>query len=379
MRRLYTKSGLAYIFLIFTAVGLLQFWYRYLDFVARGRTVNWLVPFLEQMTGNYVSLVLFVVGITTVVLRFRPDLDPISRWLPAHALAMPVYSIIHTSLMWGWRIILFPLLGLGVYDYGAMPVRYWMEFPSDLIDYALNAGALIFFLRMREANVNQVHVAKLEGDLARARLESLSLQLQPHFLFNSLNAVACLIHEDPRRADLMLSRLAGYLRRTLQSGSEPRVTLEQELETLDLYLTMMKARFEDNLIMDLKVDEWTMHALAPQFILQPIVENAIQHGFDPVSASIRVEISASQTAADLILSVRDHGPGLDPAAAPRIGLANTRSRLDHLYGDKASFRIANANGGGAEVEIRIPLELGPAAAAPARARLETNDSSPDRR
>jgi two-component system LytT family sensor kinase len=361
MRRLYTKAGLFYLFLIFTAIGLLQFWYRYLDAMARGRTINWLVPFLEQMTGNYVSLILFVLFISAVVSRFRPDLTPLSRWLPVHMLAIPAYSFIHTSLMWGWRLALFPLLGLGPYDYGVMPVRYWMEFPSDVIDYALNAGALIFFLRTRDANADQVRLAGLEGDLARAKLESLSLQLQPHFLFNSLNAVAALIHENPQRADLMLARLAGYLRRTLQSGPEQRVALEQELETLDLYFTMMKARFEDNLTMDLRVDDRVKRALAPQLILQPIVENAIQHGFDPATARIRVEVTASKTDSHLVLSIRDHGRGVDPLAAPRIGLANTRNRLEHLYGKQATFRIANAEGGGAEVEIRIPFELAPAA------------------
>ncbi len=357
MRRLYTRTGLLYIFLIFTAFGFLQFWYRYLDAVARGRTVNWLVPFLEQMTGNYVSFAMFLSLITILVLRYRPDHDRTSRWLPVHLLGLTAYSVIHTSLMWGWRSLLFPLFGLGGYDYGAMPVRYWMEFPSDLIDYTMQSGALVVFLRMREANANRVRVAELEGDLARAKLESLSLQLQPHFLFNSLNVVASLIHEDPQRADLMLSRLAGYLRRTLQSGPEQRVPLDQELETLELYLTMMKARFEDQLTMHLQIDDVTRRALAPQLILQPIVENAIQHGYDASSSSIRVKVSASRTDGDLVLSVRDHGRGIAPGAEPHIGIANTRNRLRHLYGAKASLRIGNAPGGGAEVEIRIPFEL----------------------
>ena len=360
-RNFYTRAALGYLFLLFTAIGLLQFWYKHLDHVTRGNPVPWLEPFLEQITGNWVSFAMFVLFITPLVLRFRFDLNRTAPRLAAHLLAIPVYSSIHTSLMWGFRCLVFPLFGLGAYDYGAMPVRYWMELPNDVLDYAINVAALIVFLRMREASAREVRMAELEGDLARARLETLSLQLQPHFLFNSLNAVAALIYDEPARADLMLSRLAGYLRRTLQSGPEQRVPLEQELETLELYLTMMKARFEDNLTMDLQIDEQTRQALAPQLILQPIVENAIQHGFDPTSSRVRVEVTASRTDSDLILNVRDHGRGVDPAAAPRIGLANTRNRLQHLYGAKASLRIANADGGGAEVEIRIPFELAPAA------------------
>ena len=357
MRTFYTKAALRDIFLVFTALGLLQFWYRHLDHVVRARPVPWLEPFIEQMTGNWVSFAMFVVFVTPVAMRFRVDQGSLNRWLPAHILALLTYSAIHTSLMWISRLALFPLFGLGEYDYGIMPARYLMELPSDVIGYAFNVGSLVVFLRLRESTAKELRLAEVEGDLARAKLETLSLQLQPHFLFNSLNAVAALIYEDPKRADLMLSRLAGLLRRTLQSGPEQRVPLEQELETLDLYLTMMKARFEDNLTMELHVDDQTRRALAPQLILQPIVENAIQHGFDPASSRVCVEVTASRAESDLVLNIRDHGRGVDPAAEPRIGLANTRNRLRHLYGTKASFRIANASGGGAEVEIRIPFEL----------------------
>jgi two-component sensor histidine kinase len=354
LRNFYSPAGLFYIFLVHTAIGLLQFWYRYLDTVTRAKTVPWLEPFIEQMTGNWVSFSMLVLLVTPAVLWFRPDLSGAGKLFHA-GLILP-YSAIHTSLMWGSRVLLFPLFGLGEYDYGIMPVRYWMELPSDLISYVWEASALVVYLRIREANANKVRLAELEGDLARARLETLSLQLQPHFLFNSMNVVTALIHEDPKRADLMLSRLAGYLRRTLQSGPEQRVRLEQELETLDLYLSMMKARFEDNLTLQLNVEECTKKALAPQLILQPIVENAIQHGFDPASSKVQVEVSATRLNGDLVLQIRDRGRGVDAAASPRIGLANTRNRLQHLYGSRASCRIGNAEGGGAEVEIRLPFE-----------------------
>ena len=357
MRKFYSSTALGCLFLLFNAIGVLQFWYKHLDHVTRGYPVAWLEPFLEQLTGNWVSFAMLIFFTTPIVLRFRIDLDRSAPKLLAHFSAIPVYSMLHTSGMWIFRLVLFPLLGLGSYDYGKMPVRYLMEFPNDIIDYSITVAALIFFLRTREARIREVRMAELEGDLARARLEALSLQLQPHFLFNSLNTVAALIHEDPQRADLMLSRLAGYLRRTLQSGPEQRVPLDQELETLELYLTMMKARFEDNLTMHLQIDEQTRRALAPQLILQPIIENAIQHGYDPASSRVRVELSASRADQELVLNVRDHGRGVDPASAPRIGLANTRNRLKHLYGTRASLTITNAAGGGAEVEIRIPFEL----------------------
>jgi LytS/YehU family sensor histidine kinase len=125
----------------------------------------------------------------------------------------------------------------------------------------------------------------------------------------------------------------------------------------------MKARFEDDLRMDLDVGDGLGDALVPQLILQPIVENAIHHGFDPVSATVHVELSVARANGDLILSVRDHGGGLAPSATPRIGLTNTQSRLEHLHGAGARVEIVNAPGGGTAVTIRLPFHTAPAAGA----------------
>lgn len=357
MRNVYSGSDLRKLFLLFTALGLLEFWYRYLDYIARGRSIRWLIPFLEQLTGNYASFVLLVVLITPLTLAFRPDRSPWQKWLPIHAGAMLLYSLLHTSMMWASRLALFPLLGLGKYDYGLMPVRYAMEFPSDLVSFAINTGAVVVFRRMREANAREIQLAQLQAGLAQAQLENLTLQLQPHFLFNALNAVAATVYEDPRKADMMLSRLGDYLRRTLKSSSAQQVTLESELEMLELYVSVMKARFEDDLQMKVTVDKEAKGALVPQLILQPIVENAIRHGFDPASSKVFVEVLVARSDGDLLLSVRDHGRGLAPSAAPRIGLSNTQSRLERLHGSNARFSITNSPRGGTEVEIRIPFQL----------------------
>jgi two-component system LytT family sensor kinase len=355
MPRVYRRADVGKLFLLFSALGLLQFWYRYLDYPARGRSINWLVPFIEQMTGNYASLLLLFVLITPVALRVRPDRHAWTRWIPVHAAAIVLFSLIHTTLLWGSRVVLFPLFGLGAYDYGVMPVRYAMEFPTDVISYVINMGALLFVLRAREASAHEIQLAQLRAELAQAQLESLTLQLQPHFLFNALNAVAATIYEDARKADMMLARLADYLRRTLKISSAQQVPLDQELELLDLYISMMKARFEDDLRMDLDVGEGIGDALVPQLILQPIVENAIHHGFDPASSTVHVELSVVRLNGDLILSVRDHGRGFAPSATPRIGLTNTQSRLARLHGDDACVEIVNAPGGGTAVTIRLPF------------------------
>ncbi len=351
-----TRAGLVKLFLLYTALALLQFWYRYLDFLARERSVDWQWPLIEQLTGNYASLILLIVLIMPLTLRVRPDQRPWPRWLPIHAAAVLMYSVVHTTMLWGSRVMIFPLLGLGPYDYGVMPIRYAMEFPTDITSYIVSAGGVVFIWRMWEASAREVQMAQLRAELTQAQLESLTLQLQPHFLFNALNAVAAMIYEDARKADIMLARLADYLRRTLKTSSAQQVPLSQELELLDLYVWMMKARFEDDLQLHITLgDDVRPHeALVPQLILQPIVENAIRHGFDPASAAVRVEVSVARANGGLMLSVRDHGRGLSADAAPRVGLANTRSRLERLHGAAARLDITNAPDGGTAVTIQLP-------------------------
>src|SRR5690349_17452589 len=355
MRRVYTRANVGLLFLLFSATGLLEFWYRYLDFAARGQAMDWRRPFIEQVTGNYASFALLFLIVTPVMLRARPDQRPWPRWLPVHVAAVVAYSALHTSFLWGSRAIIFPLIGMGSYDYGLMPLRYLMELPTDVISYVVNAGALLFVLRAREARAREAQMAELRVELAQAQLESLTLQLQPHFLFNALNAVAATIYEDARKADMMLARLADYLRRMLKTSSAQQVALAEELELLDLYLSVMKARFEEDLRLDLQVDQALREALVPQLILLPIVENAIQHGFDPATARVHVELSVTRLNGDLVLRVRDHGRGFAPSASPRIGLTNTRSRLERLHGARAGVEIANEASGGTQVTIRLPL------------------------
>ena len=194
------QSGLT-IFGYFTAIGLLFFGYRYLEYVANREPVSPLEPFInEVLTGAWMAALLF-----PLVARFaRRFAIRGSNWparLALHACALIVYSLIHTSLLWGLRNVLYPLLGLRHYDYGIMIARYPMEFFHDVIAYTLMVSIVYLFDR-------HVRAAQLEGKLAQARLENLRLQLQPHFLFNALNTISSVVYEDPRKADAMIARLS---------------------------------------------------------------------------------------------------------------------------------------------------------------------------
>jgi len=208
--------------------------------------------------------------------------------------------------------------------------------------------------------VGLYHAARLESQLMQARLDALTGQLQPHFLFNTLHTISAFVLEDPKQANRMITRLSELLRHSFSRERGPLVTLEEELQLLDHYVAIQEARFGDRLKVTFRVEAGTGAATVPTFLLQPLVENAIRHGADEGrgGASAEVEIAALRVGDRLRLEVRDNGPGVPPGAARNggVGIANTRARLTQLYGTGHTFELANAPGGkgGAVATIEIP-------------------------
>ena len=241
------------------------------------------------------------------------------------------------------------------------PIELW--FLNDLLVYLaiLAAGiAREYFLRyrarMEETTRLQAHAAQLQAQLAEARLDTLRTQLDPHFLFNTLNAVSALVERDPRGVRRMISRLSELLRHTLEGGREQEVPLRQEMQVIERYLEIMQIRFQGRLELDLRLDPAAADALVPSFILQPLVENAITHGIDQTTAAGRIEITATREGERVVLRVRDSGPA--PAGAPAVegvGLRNTRARLEQLYGEAQSLTLRPAEGGGMVAEVTLPF------------------------
>ena len=194
-----------------------------------------------------------------------------------------------------------------------------------------------------------------EVALAEARLEVLKRQLQPHFLFNTLNSISVLMFENATLANRMLLRLSDLLRAGLADDSPHEVTLERELAFLDGYLEIERMRFGDRLTIDMNVATATLDARVPNLILQPIVENAIRYGVAAVDRPATVSISAERSGGELHLQVRDDGPGLPPGWKRGVGLSNTEARLRHLYGSDQKLELLPADGGGLLVSIHIPF------------------------
>jgi two-component sensor histidine kinase len=336
---------------------IMLFFYRQLDYIANAHSRSPLLTFAEEAVGGLAGLTVFPLVYLTAI-RF-PLIS--SRWrrnLLVHLAAVCLISIVHTSAIVLYRSILFPVLGFGGEGYGSIPVRYPMEFSHLFIYYWVGVSLIYLFHEVRFARERELHQAKIESSLAEAQLQNLRLQLEPHFLFNALNAISAAVYEDPRVADEMLGRLGDLLRQLLREDRSQVITLDRELEILQLYTRMMEARLEDRLKIESEIEAAARQALVPQLILQPLVENAIRHGMD---ARFEANLVIRAVCEDglLILSVRDHGPGVDDSSrlATGIGLRNTIDRLERLYGSRGSLQICTANGGGALVEIRLPLQI----------------------
>lgn len=344
----------------FTAFGLLSFAYRYLDDLAREHQHTFGRRMFEEMTGAYSGALLFPV-LLWVARRIRFRRDNWLRMLPLQLLTLVGFSVCDTTLMAISRSLLSPIFGLGPYDYGIMAYRYPMEFAQHVIAYCVMVSGIYVVDFYREARNRQVANAELESQLAQAQVHNLRLQLQPHFLFNALNTISAVMHEDVQRADAMLAQLSDLLRRTLEGADSHEVSLQEELALLKNYLAIMKARFGDDLTVDFAVDPALGHALVPQFILQPLVENSIRHGRAAARSRVDVRVCAQREDGKLTLQVSDNGPGIAElekgAWRKGLGLSNTEERLEGMYGQDHEFLLENSNGGGLTVTVKLPLRM----------------------
>ena len=282
------------------------------------------------------------------------------RWIGLHMIVALVFSLAHVALVsWleageisvqtGQRLTFPYLFGKLVFNMTSSNLfKYWI--------FVLGHLGWQYSQRYRE---RERQAAALATELVQARLQALRMQINPHFLFNTLNTISALVHENPDAADRMIVRLSELLRRTLDRGDVQEVPLREELEFLKSYLEIEQMRFPDRLTVTFDIEPKTQELLVPHLILQPLVENALRHGIMPREEAGRIEISARVAEGQhLELKVRDNGNGLAPAngtpGREGIGLKNVRSRLTQLYGGAQEFTLGNASGGGVEARLRLP-------------------------
>ena len=362
----WTRNGVLLTTLLYICCGLFFFSYRYLEKGANNRWPDWRPDFINEMTGvvaGYILLwPLFWFTNRFPILRGR-----VARNIGMHALVMPVWSFLHTTLLATLRPIFYALVLHRGYDFGILPLRYLMEFSFGGFVFWAQVAAIATLRSQYEIHRRELRTAELERELTQAHLDALRLQLRPHFLFNALNAVSSVMYEDPRKADRMIASLSDFLRAVLRQESTHTVSLREELRLLGQYLSIMQVRFGDRMHVAVDVPEALQEALVPPLLLQPLVENCVQHGVDPSTGELRIEIRAIQTERGIRFTVRDHGPGIGNAPAPvnghsGVGLNNTKRRLERLYENNQHFALTAADGGGAMAAVELPLEMSPEAA-----------------
>jgi LytS/YehU family sensor histidine kinase len=337
-----------------TLLGLLLFLYRHLENVADRSRQSFLRPFVQEVGAAWIGVVLFF-PVRALARRFPLHGPGWARRVPIHVAAVLLFGTTYTSLMWLVRSLVFPLIGQGHYDYGAMPVRYFMELPVQVIVYGLFVTGVHVVDHYRATQARELAAAQVQGQLARAQLENLQLRLQPHFLFNALNTISSTMYDDPAAADEMIGRLSELLRASLRAHETHEVALRDELATLDAYLSLMRARFGRAVEVRVDAAPDTLDLAVPALLVQPLLENAYRHGRAAATGCGRIEVTTRLAPDGLHVGLRnDMAPEAPPAPGNGLGLSLTSERLRLLYGEAHAFRAGLGADGWFEVALRVP-------------------------
>lgn len=283
------------------------------------------------------------------------------RHVPAHIAGVFAATLTHVSLVTLGRAAIGTFHPLPGGDWQMQFQRmFFLNFDFEMATYWAIVGLSHALRYHYEAQARALTTARLETRLVEAQLQTLQRQIQPHFLFNTLNTVSALMHRDVEAADAMIARLGDLLRQSIETVDVQEVALAHELDFLRKYVDIEQARFQDRLTVTFDIDPDTEDCPVPNFLLQPLVENSIRHGIGPRPGPGHVLVKAKRAGEILQIEVRDDGVGVDAARLSDlehgVGLSNTRSRLAHLYGERHRFAVTSPPQGGLSVLIEIPVD-----------------------
>jgi signal transduction histidine kinase len=321
-------------------------------------------PMLLALNVSYWwAWAVLVPGMLWMARRYRFGRNTWKRAAGMHAIAVVVFTFLHAVLTIAMRAPINAFFNRTWGWWEDFRQLFFLYFDWEMMTYWAVVGLVHAIDFYREAQERTLTAAQLQTRLAEASLQSLQRQLHPHFLFNTLHTISALVHRDPEAADAMIEKLSDLLRLTLDRIGTQEVPLKEELDFLQKYLAIERTRFGDRLEVGIDVDPETLDAAVPNLLLQPLVENAIRHGIAQKVGGGRVEIAARRQGSDLVLVVRDTGPGLSAATLTAlntgVGLTNTRSRLQHMFGDRHRFEFHEPPDGGLAVRIAIPFVVVP--------------------
>ncbi len=330
----------------------------------RGEPIAWYRA-IQLTTANAAIAIIFLPGIVWLSRRYPFERAKWGKALAFHLPACLLFSAAHSGLYW-----------LACYASHEVGTTLLFRFQPNLLTYWAIVGftqAVDYFQRYTER----------EKLMAKGKLLLLKAQLHPHFLFNTLNTISAMIHEDAAAADKTISRLSDLLRMIIDSIGENETALRNELDFLRKYVELQQIRFPDALMLELKVEPAALDAIVPSMLLQPLAENSLRHGLDLPHQSGLIRVSASLEGSRLRITVRDNGRGA-PAGWPvrdGTGLSNLRMRLEYLYPGACSFAAANEpDAPGFRVSMEIPYQAETSAGRGIQWEMHADDdSSSDRR
>src|SRR5438034_2655694 len=351
--------------IVFGGCTLVSFIFAAVSYAAAVGENNKEFDFVSALRLNLVQFYLWAI-LSPLIFRFSRrfpiELRPLNlRNLFLHFPALVSFAVIHhvspRAVLWFLPPLLrrqFPAL-IDCYR-----VYFGFGFYIDLIIASLIVIAVHALLDYQNVRASELAQSSLNTQLAQAQLRALKMQLHPHFLFNTLHSISSLVLEDPSKANSMIARLGDFLRLTLENSEQQLVTLKEEIEFLRTYLEIEQVRFGDRLTVAFEIEPTTLSAAVPHLILQPVVENAIQHAIAPRATPGRIHIEAKRLNGSLRLEVKDNGPGIvsngDLIEKQGVGLSNVRARLNQIYGSDFRFELMNSKDGGLTVVMEIPFQ-----------------------
>jgi signal transduction histidine kinase len=348
------------IFGVWTVLAFIECFQYYFGYLGTSEAVSFRYEISYSLKETWVSALLTPM-VLWIAARFPLGRRKLSITVAAYLAGAALYLALFVAIR-------MPLGQITDFTTGKLGHPSWSFYRSLLFRYSSDivwmfGGTLIasqlwnYYRKYRE---RELRTSRLEAQLAQAQLKVLKMQLDPHFLFNTLHSISSLMHQDVEAADDVLARLSDLLRMSLEDVNEQEVTLKREMEFLDGYLAIQQIRFRDRFSVRVNVDPKSLDALVPNMVLQPLVENAVQHGIASRAGAGELEVRSFVQNGAVRLEVRDDGPG--PAddlgeGASGVGLANTRARLQQLYGDSYRFSLTRPEQGGTLVALEIPFHL----------------------
>lgn len=351
--RLLVFAGVSGAWLLFTLLALAIAWG---GSEAKGRPFDllnsaiWNMGWLLWIGGTYI--------VRWLTRRFPIERHALVRRLLLHgALSLLVATVVLSAeylitfvleRTWPATVLIYLPLVFVAYKIHIYALVYWV--------IAGACGTYDYYMRLQQT---QLTASQLEAELAQAQVQALKMQLHPHFLFNTHHSIISLmLNKDTPGAIKMLTRLSDLLRVTLKQSDQALTSLREELHILDLYLGIQRERYRERLTVDIDIDSAVLDAEVPSLLLQPLVENALEHGIDPQGSGGRLSITGERRDDEIILTVRDNGPGLPEGFVlgqdDGVGLGNTRARLERLYGSRHRFELLSASHGGTKVRVTLP-------------------------